>query len=164
MSDKEPFEQDETVAEAFLHDDDITEYIYDESFEKLRHRFAEADEDEDIRNEDFNPLITGRGSKKTDFDELRSSPSFKKDPISEESLTPVQNVFGSAESDFDNDVISFEEIDLEALGDITAKDDAPKIETTEKFNTNTKVIFSDEDADDGIKRNSDIEVTDVFLP
>lgn len=44
--------------------DDITEYLTDSSFEELKKRFAEAEEDESIRNEDFNPLSSGKASKK----------------------------------------------------------------------------------------------------
>lgn len=31
------------------------------------------------------------------------------------------------------------------------------------FDTNTRVVYSDDTLDDGIKRNTDIEVSDVFL-
>ena len=47
-----------------LENDDITDYIQDKSFDDLVKRFGTADEDESIRNEDFNPLVMGKVSKK----------------------------------------------------------------------------------------------------
>lgn len=76
----------------------------------------------------------------------------------------MANEFGTADSEFDNDAISFEDIsiDLESLGSLVNDDDGNKIEQNEKFNTNTRVIYFDENTDDGIKRNTDLEVSDVF--
>lgn len=144
--------------------DDITEYLTDSSFEDLKKRFAEAEEDESIRNEDFNPLSSNKASKKGTDDDIRSNPSFKKDIIDTETPIALANEFGTADSEFDNDAISFEDIsiDLESLGSLVNDDDGNKIEQNEKFNTNTRVIYFDENTDDGIKRNTDLEVSDVF--
>lgn len=42
------------------------------------------------------------------------------------------------------------------------KDDEEEIQTVKKYNTHTKVLFVDESIDDGIKRNSDEELEDLF--
>lgn len=144
--------------------DDITEYLTDSSFEKLKKRFAEAEEDESIRNEDFNPLSSGKASKKGTEDDIRSNPSFKKDIINSESPIALASEFGSADSDYDNDAISFEDIsiDLDSLGSLVSDDSSNEIDRSEKYDTNTRIIYIDENADDGIKRNTDLEVSDVF--
>ena len=74
--------------------------------------------------------------------------------------------FGSADSEFDNDAISFGEIDidLDSFESLIGNGERKDIDRSEEYNTNTRVIFVDEDADDGIKRNTDTEVTDVFFP
>ena len=62
--------------------DDITEYLTDSSFESLKKRFAAAEEDQSIRDEDFNPLIAGKATKKAVEDgritEKRINESVKK--------------------------------------------------------------------------------------
>ena len=145
--------------------DDITEYITDSSFEALKKRFAAAEEDKSIRDEDFNPLVSGKASKKGADDELRSSPSFKKDILSSDTPISLAHEFGSADSEFDNDAISFGEIeiDLDSLGSLVDEENK-EIDRSEEYNTNTRVIYVDENADDGIKRNTDADVTDVFFP
>lgn len=145
--------------------DDITEYITDSSFEALKKRFAAAEEDQSIRDEDFNPLIAGKASKKNAVDELRSAPSFKKEIIDPETPIALAHEFGSADSEFDNDAISFGDIDidLDSLGSLVDEENK-EIDRSEEYNTNTRVIYVDENADDGIKRNTDTEVTDVFFP
>ncbi len=152
----------------FLPDenDDITEYITDSSFEALKKRFAAAEEDQSIRDEDFNPLVAGKASKKNAEDELRSAPSFKKDIIDPETPIALAHEFGSADSEFDNDAISFGaiDIDLNSIGSLVGNDDKNEIDKSEEYDLNTRVIYVDEDADDGIKRNTDTEVTDVFFP
>ena len=125
--------------------DDITEYLTDSSFESLKKRFAAAEEDQSIRDEDFNPLIAGKATKKAVEDGQE---------------------FGSADSEFDNDAISFGEIDidLDSFESLIGNGERKDIDRSEEYNTNTRVIFVDEDTDDGIKRNTDTEVTDVFFP
>lgn len=146
--------------------DDITEYITNSSFEELKKRFGSAEEDKSIRDEDFNPLNTSvKGSKRSSDEDYRSSPSFKKDA---ELTAPskLQNEFGTAESRFDNDSISFDEIDIDlnSIGDLVNDSQDASAVSNEEFNTNTRVVFLDENADDGIKRNTDFDVINVFLP
>ena len=74
----------------------------------------------------------------------------------------LTNEFGSAESTFDNDVISFDEISLDLYGDLSQDDGEKDFDKSEEYNTNTRVIYVDEDTEDGIKRNTDLEVSDVF--
>ena len=78
--------------------DDITEYLTDSSFESLKKRFAAAEEDQSIRDEDFNPLIAGKATKKAVEDGLRSAPSFKKDITESNNQIPLAQEFGSADS------------------------------------------------------------------
>lgn len=146
--------------------DDITEYITDSSFESLKKRFGEAEEDESIRNEDFNPLSTSiKGAKKSD-DILRSAPSFKSDPMPTDTIAPLKSAFGTAESRFDSDAISFDdiEIDLNSYNDLTEEVENKPSDKTDEYDTNTRVIYVDNDMDDGIKRNTDLEVSSVFSP
>ena len=142
--------------------DDIIDFIQDDSLSALKSRFGSVEEDKEIRNGDFNPLVSGKNTKKKNRHDDRKNPSFKKDILSEESRSQLQSEFGSAESDFDNDAIGFDEIDLEALGDMTLKEKPAEFDGKD-FDTNTRVIYSDNTLDDGIKRNTDIEVSDVFL-
>lgn len=143
--------------------DDITEYITDGSFEALKKRFGEAEEDESIRNEDFNPYISGaKVSKHLQNDDLRSSPSFKNDIIPDNAPSSLAKEFGSAESAFDNDAISFDEISLDLFDDTSKDESTEDIDKDKRYNTNTRVIYVDDNTDDGIKRNTDIEVSDVF--
>ena len=143
--------------------DNIIEFIQDDSLSALKSRFGSVEEDEEIRNGDFNPLVSGKSAKKKSQSDERKNPSFKKDILSEESRSQLQSEFGSAESDFDNDAIGFDEIDIESLGDMTIDDKPTEFDKSKDFVTNTRVIYSDDSLDDGIKRNTDIEVSDVFL-
>ena len=83
--------------------DDITEYLTDSSFESLKKRFEAAEEDQSIRDEDFNPLIAGKATKKTVEDGLRSAPSFKKDIIESNNQIPLAQELASADSESHND-------------------------------------------------------------
>lgn len=150
-----------------LENDDITDYIQDKSFDDLVKRFGAADEDESIRNEDFNPLVMGKASKKNEQDDFRSVPSFKADPITSVATISTKSAFGTAQSEFDNDAVSFDDIDIGSLGDIVnteeeKDEDVPESDPT--YDTNTRVVYLDENADDGIKRNTDLEVSSVFTP
>ena len=164
MSDEKRIdENNELIPLEIDENDDITEYITDGSLEALKNRFGTAEEDESIRNEDFNPLVSGAKVDKHQIDDdLRSSPSFKKDSALIETPKGLTNEFGSAESIFDNDAISFNDISLELYGDLSKDDDKKDFDKSEEYNTNTRVIYVDEEADDGIKRNTDLEVSDVF--
>lgn len=164
MSDEEKIgENNELIPLEIDENEDITEYIIDGSFEALKKRFEAAEEDANIRNEDFNPLVSGtKAAKHQPVDDLRSSPSFKKDSFPTEAPNRLTNEFGSAESTFDNDVISFDEISLDLYGDLSQDDGEKDFDKSEEYNTNTRVIYVDEDTEDGIKRNTDLEVSDVF--
>lgn len=144
--------------------EDIIEYIQTASMADLMKRFGIADENESIRNTDFNPLDGKKSPKKQPEDEERAASSFKKDPLYSSANTALASSFGSAESEFDNDAISFDEIDLDSLGDITVEDSPAEDEASPNtFDTHTRTVFIDDNLDDGIKRNDDIEVTDVFM-
>lgn len=144
--------------------EDIIEYIQTASMADLMNRFGIAEESESIRNADFNPLDGKKSPKKQPDDEERAIPSFKKDPLYSSSNTALASSFGSAESEFDNDAISFDEIDLDTLGDITVNDSpAENKNSTDTLDAHTRTVFFDEQLDDGIKRNDDFEVTDVFM-
>jgi len=150
-----------------LENDDITDYIQDKSFDDLVKRFGTADEDESIRNEDFNPLVMGKVSKKNEQDEFRSAPSFKADPITSVATISTKSAFGTAQSEFDNDAVSFDDIDIGSLGDIVNAEEEKAENAAESdptYNTNTRVVYLNESADDGIKRNTDLEVSSVFTP
>lgn len=155
----------EELVPAVEINDDITEYITDSSFEALKKRFGVAEEDQSIRDEDFNPLTNGRASKKSDGDNS-PAPSFKKDIGEAEVNSSLQNEFGTADSRFDSDAISFDEIniDLDSLDTLIDEDETAEIDRSGAYNTNTRVIYEDSEADDGIKRNTDIEVSCVFNP
>lgn len=164
MSDEEKIgENNELIPFEVDENDDITEYITDGSFEALKKRFGTAEEDASIRNEEFNPLVSGaKVAKHQPDDDLRSSPSFKNDAALSETPKGIKSEFGSAESAFDNDAISFDEISLDLYGDLSKDDDEKDFDKSEEYNTNTRVIYVNEDAEDGIKRNTDLEVSDVF--
>lgn len=150
-----------------LENDDITEYIQTKSFDDLVKRFGAAEEDESIRNEDFNPLVMGKASKKNVEESSEMIPSFKAEPITTVARIATKSPFGTAQSEFDNDAVSFDDIDIGSLGDIVNDDeekDDPVSGTDSKSETNTRVIYLDESAEDGIKRNSDLEVSSVFSP
>lgn len=145
--------------------EDLTQYIQTASMADLMKRFGIADENESIRDEEFNPLDGKKNLKKQLSDDERTAPGFKKDPLYASNSSLPSNSFGSAESEFDNDAISFDEINLDALGDITVEPSHLEEDGQQDNNLNahTRTVFIDERLEDGIKRNADFEVTDVFM-
>lgn len=144
--------------------EDITEYIQNASVADLMKRFGIAEESESIRNSDFNPLDGKKAPKKQTDGEERAAPSFKKDPLYSSNSALASSSFGSAESEFDNDAISFDEIDIGSLGDITAEDSPDKSDgQADTLDAHTRTVYVDDHLDDGIKRNDDTEAADVFM-
>jgi hypothetical protein len=158
------FENNENLDLTFVDEnDDITEYIQTQSFNSLLQRFGMAEEDENIRNEDFNPLVVGRAPKNTADEknyEVHTEDMIVTEP---ETPIPLQNEFGSAESAFDNDAISFDDIDRND-SEKTADEPVADNKKSTESKTGTRVVYIDENIDDGIKRNTDIEVSSVFKP
>ena len=63
--------------------------------------------------------------------------------------------------------VSFDDIDIGSLGDIVNTEEKKAENAAESdptYNTNTRVVYLNESADDGIKRNTDLEVSSVFTP
>ena len=114
-----------------------------------------------------------------------------KNDIDTEAETKLSKIFDSAKSEHDNDNVTFSDLELsnkaegekekekekeketETTQDKPAKKETKTVVVDEdsdeevtqivrKYNTHTKVIFSDESLDDGIKRNSDSELEELF--
>lgn len=167
MPNEKQYENNEALElEYVAEEDNITEYIQTKSFNDLVARFGTAEEDESIRNEDFNPLVSGRMSKKANSSEMPNAPTLKKDMIHDETESPIplQDEFGLADSVFDNDAISFDDIDIGDFEVIESELDKSENKPANGFNTNTRVVYLDKSVDDGIKRNSDEDVSSVFTP
>lgn len=175
-------------AELSKDDDDITEYIHVNSLDALKARFGSAEEDESIRNQGFElakPSGLIRKNRPENNIEF-SDTNINKDDIKTDADTELSKVFDSARSGHDNDNVAFSDLKLNTQP--KGKDNIPDTEQTQdksterktktvivdedsdeevtqivrKFNTHTKVIFSDESLDDGIKRNSDSELEGLF--
>ncbi|MGN0549364.1 MAG: hypothetical protein ACI4IM_07190 [Acutalibacteraceae bacterium] len=167
MPNDKQYENNEALElEYVAEEDDITEYIQNKSFSDLVARFGTAEEDESIRNEDFNPLVSGRIPKKANSSDMPDAPALKKDMIHDgaESQIPLRDEFGLADSVFDNDAISFDDIDIGDFEVIESELDKSENKPANGFNTNTRVVYLDKSVDDGIKRNSDEDVSSVFTP
>lgn len=138
--------------------EDLTEYIKEQSLSALMSRFGTVDEDEDIRNEDFNPLvIDGRTGQKRKSSDSRIS-AFKNEPVIGDGNT-IKSPFGEAQSDHDSDAVAFEDIKIDAFEEPSESQD---IDLNQGFDTHTRVIYFDDEIDDGIRRNTDFDVSDVF--
>lgn len=169
-------------------DDDITEYIHFNSLEALKARFGSAEEDENIRKQGFE-LAKPSGLIRKSRPESGiafSDTDIKKNDINTDSDTELSKVFDSAKSEHDNDNVTFSDLELNSTDEEKykkpeekAEPDKPAEKKTKtvvidedsdeevtqivrKYNTHTKVIFSDESLDDGIKRNSDSELEGLF--
>lgn len=166
-----------TIAEEFQKNDDIVEYIRPDNLELLKARYAAAEEDESIRSEGFGLAQRGGLLRKPRPESVYgyyNSPQISKKDEIQTDASALNEIFESAQSEFDADSVSFGEIDLggssAGAAAIPAEknetDDSKNIETfslSKDFNTNTKVVFSEEIGDDGIKRNTDEEMESVFL-
>lgn len=167
MSDeKKSIPDEEEIIQAlsteYAKNDDIIDYITDNSFDALKKRFGTAEEDASIRDEDFNPLSESKGiNRKNNSDDSHTKSSFRSNTEFAESI-PTLSSFGSAESDFDNDAISFNDIDIDSLGNILENDANSDLSDDRNFDTHKKIVFFDEQVQDGIRRNTDTDVSEVF--
>ncbi|MBQ7548461.1 MAG: hypothetical protein IJT03_02015 [Clostridia bacterium] len=175
----------------FSANEDLVDYIESASLTDLKAKYAAAEEDESIRNEGFGLIQTGFFRR--DRPEEQSTPIdynprevISRSEMERTFLPKLANQFSSAQSEYDKDVVSFSEIDLNA-GEEESKDekedtekktfrfgafrkrkndqteDAAKASSMSKtYNTNTRVVYLDENTDDGIKRNTDGEVESLF--
>ncbi len=186
--------------------DDIAEYIQPSNLEMLKARYAAVDEDEQIRNESFEPvkksgLIRKVRPESTIFG-YYSSPVSPKDEIRTDVSSPLSQVFDETKTQYDADTVSFSDIELEVKPEekevatqtvpekpqpkkrgrprkVILEVTQPTTEKTEEtaetetpapptvnnrynFDTHTTVIYVDESADDGIKRNSEDELSAAF--
>ena len=237
-------EIEKAIAEEFSENDDIVDYIEGKSLDNLKKRYSVADEDEEIRNEGFelaqkNGLF--RKKKPSGYGYYYSPQAINNpDEIKSTAQSPLSKLFDSAQSEFDNDNVSFGELNLDepAPTDVvpenfenelsvisdekslplshpvaeettpeekpapkkrgrpkkitepvaeeatpeenpapkkrgrpkkvvepvaeTATDSNETITIKKVYNTNTKVIFLDENTDDGIKRTDENEVSSAF--
>lgn len=138
--------------------DDLTEYIQGQSLSELMSRFGVADEDESIRNEDFNPLVVDSKTAQKHKHSASRSSAFKNELVLDDEEM-LKNTFGEAQSEYDNDAVAFEDIKIEAFEELG---ESKNISFKQGFNTHTRVIFVDDGVNDGIRRNTDLDVTDVF--
>ncbi len=171
-----------TIAAELTKNDDIVEYIQPSSLEILKARYAAAEEDESIRNEGFELAKKGGLIKKarpesTAFDYYSTAIS-PKDEIRTDVDSPLSQVFDVTKSEFDADTASFGDISFES---VEKPQSVPRTESSEVkpveadpvsnptvnnrygYDTHTRVIYYDESADDGIKRNNDDELSSAFL-
>ena len=172
-------------AELSKDDDDITEYIQVNSLDALKARFGSAEEDENIRNQGFE-LAKPSGlirKPRPESSVVFADTNIEKNDINTDTDTELSKVFDSAKSEHDNDNVTFSDLKLSGT---TEKNEEPKnnpvkpvekktktvvvdedsdeevTQIVRKYNTHTKVIFTDESLDDGIKRNSDSELEGLF--
>ena len=170
------------IAEELTKNDDIVEYIQPSSLEILKARYAAAEEDESIRNEGFELARKGGLIKKarpenTAFDYYSTAIS-PKDEIRTDVDSPLSQVFDTTKSEFDADTASFGDISFEndkkstdsvlpikteADTSVTESTSTPTVNNRYGYDTHTRVIYFDESADDGIKRNSEDELSSAFL-
>ena len=150
--------------------DDIVEYIQPISLEALKARYAAAEEDETIRSEGFelakkSGLVRRARPEETSFD-YYSVPATK-DDIRTDVDSSLSGNFDSTKSEFDADTVSFEDIvtDEKPQPKVTPPVSREAIQATGNrygYDTHTTVIYVDESADDGIRRNSEDELTGAF--
>lgn len=187
----------EEITAELSKNDDIVEYIQENSLEALKARFGTAEEDESIRNEGFE-LATSGGlfikPRPENLYQYAAGEVNPKEDISTDSESELSKVFESTKSEHDNDNVTFGDLEIgkpetkaeettekpaeepekevkkpgrkrKTTQKITIEEpesDEEEIQIVKKYNTHTKVIFSDENLDDGIKRNSDSELEDFF--
>lgn len=222
-SDEEMLEK--SIAAELSKNDDIVEYIHENSLEALKNRFSSADEDENIRNEGFGLAKKGGLIRKPHPDSImpymnREIPP--KEDIPTDSESDLSKMFDMAKSEHDSDNVMFSDLGNDSA---KAEEEKPKEEVQEKpaepveetpkdppkrkrgrprknplpeeasekkekkeakneeapaekapenndsneqyvltpkYNTNTKIIYVNENLDDGIKRNSESELENLF--
>ena len=179
-----------SIAAELTENDDIVEYIQPSSLDLLKARYAAAEEDENIRNEGFEPvkkagLIKKQRPESTAFDYF-AAPVSPRDEIRTDVDSPLSQVFDSTKSEFDADTASFSDISI-ALPESAASLEYPAAEEVSPqaaasqnppaeyiggeytsnnrygYNTHTRVIYIDETAEDGIQRNSEEELSSAFV-
>lgn len=171
-----------TVAAELTENDDLVEYIQPSSLDILRARYGEAEEDESIRSEGFELAKKSglvRRQKPEDAPYGYYGVPTARDEIRTDVDSPLSQVFDTTRSDFDSDTVSFSDIDVEPVA--TTEDEESSIPTevvTQPvsqevikatgnrygFDTHTTVIYYDESADDGIRRNTEDELNSAFTP
>lgn len=103
-----------SIAAELTKNDDIVDFIQPNSLEQLKARYAAVEEDENIRNEGFEPikkagLIKKQRPESTAFDYF-AAPVSPKDEIRTDVNSPLSQVFDSTKSEFDADTASFSDI------------------------------------------------------
>ncbi len=168
----------ENLPAAELSQADVAEeQVQLSSLEILKARYAAVEEDEQIRNEGFEPvkksgLIRKVRPESTVFG-YYSSPVNPKDEIRTDVNSPLSQVFDETKTEYAADTVSFGDIELEEEKTTAPEAEAPaeiksdavatsSINNRYNFDTHTRVIYVDESADDGIKRNTDDELSDAF--
>lgn len=164
-----------SLAEEFAKNDDIVDYIQDTSLERLKSKYGEAEEDVRIREGRSTP-----NGEKTPQTHSHSSKKVRHDILDSPTVTAPISKFQTAKSRYDNDSVLFGDIKLEEKEEKSPKVnettkpkrrgrppkekpvEEPVSSMTEKFNTNTRVIFVDSQVEDGIKRTDELEVSSVF--
>lgn len=151
--------------------DDIIEYIQPSSLEALKARYGEAEEDEQIRSEGFelarkSSLIRRPKPEETSF-EYYSTPA-SRDDINTDVDSSLSDAFDSTRSEFDADTVSFEDIataskPVSAVNPPVSPEAVRATGNRYGYDTHTTVIYYDESADDGIRRNSESELTSAFV-
>ncbi len=202
------------IAEELTKNENLVEYIQPSNLERLKARYAAAEEDESIRNEGFelakkSGLVKKQRPESTAFDYL-AGPVNPRDEIRTNVNSPLSQVFDSTKSEFDADIASFSDISInkpktelkeepkpevrkeptpeanpeeppkrkrgrprknplppeseveEPAPEPTPVETPPTINNRYGFDTHTRVIFVDESTDDGIKRNSEEELSSAF--
>ncbi len=160
-------------------DEELVEYIQPSSLELLKARYAAAEEDEQIRNEGFEPLkksglIKKQRPESTVFG-YYASPINPKDEIRTDVNSPLSEVFDATKTEYDADTVSFGDIELSdnTTSEIANTSEKPQSENKPSavdgtnrygFDTHTRVIYLDESTDDGIKKNTDEELSAAFKP
>lgn len=215
-------ELEKSIAAELSKNDDIVDYIHENSLESLKARFGAADEDESIRNEGFELAKKGGLIRKPHPESVMPYMNRELSPqedIATDSESELSKVFDMAKSEHDSDNVMFSDLGTETAKPVEQKkeekqeektdkpveqvEEAPKEppkrkrgrprknplpeekkeekkeETpaekvpeekseneqyvlTPKYNTNTKIIYVNENLDDGIKRNSESELEDLF--
>lgn len=125
MSDKKKeeiekaIEIEKNIAAEFYENDDIVEYIEGKNLSDLKARYTAAEEDENIRSEGFE-----LAQKSGVFKRIRPSgynygygPQAinPRDEIKSATVSPLSHFFDSAQSEYDNDNVSFKEINIDDI-------------------------------------------------
>lgn len=208
-------ELEEVIAAELSKNDDLVDYIQENSLDALKARFGAAEEDDRIRNSGFELAKKGGLIKKPKPENVivpyGAEYVRKSEDIQTESESELSKMFNATKSEYDSTTVEFEDLRLnkkpekkevktetkteteakpepkaeeppappkrkrgrprknplppepveEKKEEKTASDDE-EYQLVKKYNTHTKVIFVDEYIDDGIKRNSESELENLF--